>query len=74
MGATYEQKLRLTPKRQSNGRVYWTTCQHTFYERGQRPYLCGADTVNGSHVCPDCKKLEAKTEGFQLRDLRLVQY
>ena len=63
----------MSARRQSNGKVYWRECQHILYIDG-RTETCRADTLNGSHTCPKCTTLERKTEGFKLRDLRLVSY
>lgn len=61
------------PQRQSNGRVRYATCQHILYIDGKTE-MCGAGTINGHHACDRCKKRESASEGFRLRDLRLVQY
>lgn len=69
----YRSKPKMMPARQSNGRIYWLQCQHILYI-DRKTEMCGADTINGSHACPKCTLLERKTEGFKLRDLRLVEY
>lgn len=74
MTTTYHQKPQPEKGvRQSNGRVRYATCQHILYI-DRRPEVCGAETVNGHHCCDRCKKRESASEGFRLRDLRLVQY
>ena len=77
IGRKYNREDRMKPTqkpaRQSNGRVRYLTCQHILYIDGKTE-MCGADTVAGHHACPSCRKRESASEGFRLRDLRLVQY
>lgn len=58
MGATYEQKLRAKPARQSNGRVYYVSCHHIIPRGPHQGKRCYAPTENGKHACPDCLKEE----------------
>ena len=75
MSTYYFQKPQADkPQRQSNGRIYYQRCNHIISRGEHQGERCNAETLHGSYACPDCKKLEAITEGFKLRDLRLVQY
>jgi hypothetical protein len=54
--------------RQSNGRVYWRSCQHIFARGERQGERCHAETEGGKHACPKCLELELTIKNPRIRD------